>query len=35
MMTVDLALLLAMGVMFAGGIYLVLERSLTLSLIHI
>ena len=35
MMTVDLALLLAMGVMFAGGIYLVLERSLTRILLGI
>nr|WP_236601356.1 NADH-quinone oxidoreductase subunit K [Micrococcus luteus] len=34
-MTVDLALLLAMGVMFAGGIYLVLERSLTRILLGI
>ena len=29
MTTVDLALLLAMGVMFAAGIYLLLERNLT------
>lgn len=35
MMTVDLALLLAMGVMFAGGIYLVLERNLTRILLGI
>ena len=35
MMTVDLALLLAMGVMFAGGIYLVLERTLTRILLGI
>lgn len=35
MMTVDLALLGAMGVMFAGGIYLVLERSLTRILLGI
>lgn len=35
MMTVDLALLTAMGAMFAGGIYLVLERSLTRILLGI
>ncbi|MGW9737197.1 multicomponent Na+:H+ antiporter subunit C [Micrococcus sp. 140720015-1] len=35
MTTVDLALLAAMGVMFAGGIYLVLERNLTRILIGV
>lgn len=34
-MTVDLALLLVMGVMFACGIYLLLERSLTRILLGI
>lgn len=35
MTTVDLALLAAMGVMFAGGIHLVLERNLTRILIGV
>lgn len=35
MTTVDLALLAAMGVLFAGGIHLVLERNLTRILIGV
>jgi|GEM_PF-59894 len=35
MMSVDLALLVAMGVMFAGGIYMLLERTLTRILLGI
>lgn len=35
MMTIDLALLGAMGVMYAGGIYMLLERSLTRILLGI
>lgn len=34
-MTVDLALLLAMGVLFGGGIYMLLERTLTRILLGI
>lgn len=35
MMSVDLALLVAMGAMFAGGIYMLLERTLTRILLGI
>ena len=35
MMSIDLALLVAMGVMYAGGIYMLLERTLTRILLGI